>query len=53
MKILVCIKQVDDIGNMNRFDTFALEEALVLKDAFVENDNKYGQKNIKLGSTFK
>ena len=32
MKILVCIKQVGDDGEMNRFDAHALEEALGLKD---------------------
>ncbi len=32
MKILVCIKESCEEGEMNRFDTFALEEALVLKE---------------------
>ena len=32
MKILVCIKQMDDSGEMNRFDAHALEEALLLKE---------------------
>ncbi len=32
MKILVCIKQVGDDGETNRFDVHALEEALDLKD---------------------
>ncbi|MCP3942690.1 MAG: electron transfer flavoprotein subunit beta/FixA family protein [Desulfobacteraceae bacterium] len=32
MKILVCIKQGLDDGKMSRFDEFALEEALALKD---------------------
>ncbi|WP_457551577.1 electron transfer flavoprotein subunit beta/FixA family protein [Desulfobacula sp.] len=32
MKILVCIKQVGDSRDMNRFDTHALEEALLLKE---------------------
>jgi len=32
MKILVCIKQVGDGGNMNRFDAHALEQALLLKE---------------------
>ncbi len=31
MKLLVCIKQVGDDGDMNRFDAHALEEALLLK----------------------
>ena len=32
MKILVCIKQINENGEMNRFDEFALEEALKLKE---------------------
>ncbi|MDA3790016.1 MAG: electron transfer flavoprotein subunit beta/FixA family protein [Desulfobacula sp.] len=32
MKILVCIKQVGDGGDMNRFDEHALEQALLLKE---------------------
>ena len=32
MKIIVCIKQVGDDGDMNRFDEYALEEALSLKE---------------------
>lgn len=36
MKILVCIKQGPDDGEMSRFDEFALEEALGLKDRFHE-----------------
>ncbi len=32
MKILVCIKQVGDDGQMNRFDAHALEEALLMKE---------------------
>jgi len=32
MKILVCIKQVGDNGDMNRFDGHALEQALLLKE---------------------
>ena len=32
MKILVCIKQVGDEGEINRFDLHALEEALDLKE---------------------
>ncbi len=32
MKILVCIKQGSEKGEISRFDEFALEEALVLKD---------------------
>ena len=32
MKILVCIKQVGNEGEINRFDVHALEEALGLKD---------------------
>ncbi|MEA1923442.1 MAG: electron transfer flavoprotein subunit beta/FixA family protein [Pseudomonadota bacterium] len=32
MKILVCIKQVGDEGEINRFDLHALEEALSLKE---------------------
>ena len=32
MEILVCIKQVGDEGEINRFDAHALEEALNLKD---------------------
>ena len=32
MKILVCIKQVGDEGQMNRFDAHALEEALLIKE---------------------
>jgi electron transfer flavoprotein beta subunit len=32
MEILVCIKQVGDNGDMNRFDAHALEEALELKE---------------------
>ncbi|RLB93772.1 MAG: hypothetical protein DRH26_03030 [Deltaproteobacteria bacterium] len=32
MKILVCIKQVGDDGDMNRFDAHALEEALFIKE---------------------
>ena len=32
MKILVCIKQVEDSGEMGRFDAHALEEALVIKE---------------------
>lgn len=32
MKILVCIKQVGDSGDMNRFDAHALEEALLIKE---------------------
>ena len=32
MKILVCIKQVGDDGEINRFDVHALEEALYIKD---------------------
>ena len=32
MKILVCIKQIGDSGDMNRFDAYALEEALELKE---------------------
>ncbi|MEA1968291.1 MAG: electron transfer flavoprotein subunit beta/FixA family protein [Thermodesulfobacteriota bacterium] len=34
MNILVCIKQVGDNGDMNRFDAFALEEALGLKEQY-------------------
>ncbi len=34
MKILVCIKQVGDDGEIDRFDLHALEEALGLKDQF-------------------
>ncbi len=34
MKILVCIKQVGDDGEINRFDLHALEEALNLKEQF-------------------
>ncbi|MBU0971866.1 MAG: electron transfer flavoprotein subunit beta/FixA family protein [Proteobacteria bacterium] len=34
MKILVCIKQGAADGEISRFDEFALEEALVLKDRF-------------------
>jgi len=36
MKILVCIKQGPDDGEMSRFDEFALEEALALRDKFGE-----------------
>lgn len=32
MRILVCIKQIGDNGDMNRFDAYALEEALELKE---------------------
>ncbi len=32
MKILVCIKQVGDDGQMSRFDAHALEEALLIKE---------------------
>ena len=32
MKILVCIKQSGDNGQMNRFDAHALEEALIMKE---------------------
>jgi len=32
MRILVCIKQVGDNGQMNRFDAHALEEALLIKE---------------------
>ncbi len=32
MKILVCIKQIGDNGQMNRFDAHALEEALLIKE---------------------
>ncbi len=32
MKILVCIKQIGDDGQMNRFDAHALEEALIMKE---------------------
>ena len=32
MKILVCIKQVGNDGEMNRFDAHALEEALAIKE---------------------
>jgi len=32
MKILVCIKQVGDEGEMNLFDAHALEEAILLKE---------------------
>ena len=32
MKILVCIKQVGNDGQMNRFDAHALEEALLIKE---------------------
>jgi len=32
MKILVCVKQVGDDGDMNRFDGHALEQALLLKE---------------------
>ncbi len=32
MKILVCIKESCEHGEMNRFDTFALEEALLWKE---------------------
>lgn len=32
MKILVCIKQINDNGDMNRFDESALEEALKIKE---------------------
>ncbi|MBC8438527.1 MAG: hypothetical protein H8D87_02440 [Deltaproteobacteria bacterium] len=32
MKILVCIKQVSDSGDMNQFDEHALEQALLLKE---------------------
>lgn len=32
MKILVCIKQVGDDGEINRFDVHALEEAIYIKD---------------------
>ncbi|MCD6534438.1 MAG: electron transfer flavoprotein subunit beta/FixA family protein [Deltaproteobacteria bacterium] len=32
MKILVCLKQVGDDGEINRFDLYALEEAFVLKE---------------------
>lgn len=32
MKILVCIKQVGDEGEINRFDAHALEEALAIKE---------------------
>lgn len=34
MKILVCIKQIADSGKINKFDEYALEEALVLKEQF-------------------
>ncbi|MBT3176743.1 MAG: hypothetical protein HOG03_13250 [Desulfobacula sp.] len=34
MKILVCIKQVGDEGEMNLFDAHALEEAILLKEQF-------------------
>jgi len=37
MKILVCIKQGSDEGEMSRFDEFALEEALGLKDRCEES----------------
>lgn len=37
MKILVCIKQGTDEGEMSRFDEFALEEALDLKDKCEES----------------
>mgnify|MGYP002639406969 CR=1 FL=1 len=36
MKFLVCIKQVGDNGDMNRFDENALEQALLLKE---QNDD--------------
>ncbi len=32
MKILVCIKQINDNGDMNKFDEFTLEEALKIKE---------------------
>ncbi|MCK5916034.1 MAG: electron transfer flavoprotein subunit beta/FixA family protein [Deltaproteobacteria bacterium] len=35
MKILVCIKQVGDDGQMNRFDAHALEEAMLIKERLV------------------
>ncbi len=38
MKILVCIKQCGDNGDMNRFDEFALEEALILKEKAKEQN---------------
>jgi electron transfer flavoprotein beta subunit len=36
MKILVCIKQGSEDGEMSRFDEFALEESLALKDSVAE-----------------
>ncbi len=40
MKILVCIKQVGDDGQMNRFDAYALEEALLIKEQLAEQTTK-------------
>ena len=34
MKILICIKQINETGEMNRFDAYALEEAIRIKQEF-------------------
>ncbi len=39
VKILVCLKQVNDNGDMNRFDEFALEEALKIRAELSEQGN--------------
>ncbi len=40
MRILVCIKQINNDGGMNRFDEFALEEALKIRDAASEQSGE-------------
>jgi electron transfer flavoprotein beta subunit len=40
MKILICIKQINDNGDINLFDAHALEEAVRLKQKFEKHENK-------------
>ncbi len=46
MRILVCIKQIGDSGDMNRFDAYALEEALELKEQL--DDDKQGLVSVDI-----
>ncbi len=48
MRILVCIKEALTRGDINRFDTFALEQALLIKELLVTDTTSIQEAPIKV-----